>query len=342
LTSTAIAPTPFAGWGALTYSRDTSAAGTALTVDVLDATGALLAANVASGADLSAIPALAGKTSLKLRANLATSNTASTPKLNDWSVAYLSALGSPVDSVWSSSVSSTQDSDAPTVLVTSPTLLETAQSHLLIQGTASDVAGVKSVTVNGVLADTVDGFGHWSATVKGLHVGLNTVTITALDNASPSNTGNTYWQVTGVPPVDTSGTGLPDAWRALYGITGGANDEIRNTGVTNYMAYALGLNPSAINRSDLPSISPQMNGADNLPYLTFSYRRLLNDVGVNYCVEVSSDFNTWSSASDVAEELSPPVTNPDGLTETVTVRIKPSLRSGRPASFVHLRLTPDM
>ncbi|MDO8586327.1 MAG: S8 family serine peptidase [Armatimonadota bacterium] len=107
ITSVQITPSPFAKWGALNYTRDTSAAGTALTVDVLDgATGAPLLEDVASGADLDAAGVTAS--SIKLRANLSTTNSSNTPKLSDWQIAYVASDPTIVLSNWSNIESSSQ------------------------------------------------------------------------------------------------------------------------------------------------------------------------------------------------------------------------------------------
>ena len=56
LISTTIAPSPLQDWGILSYTDNVTASGTALTVDVLNSSGILLASNVGSGTDLSTIP----------------------------------------------------------------------------------------------------------------------------------------------------------------------------------------------------------------------------------------------------------------------------------------------
>jgi len=88
----------------LSYASNVAGSGTALTVDVLNSTGALLAPNVGSGTDLSTLPAVVAAPGIELRANLSTSNSANTPDLNSWSVSY---YGNSF-SAWSSLVSSTQ------------------------------------------------------------------------------------------------------------------------------------------------------------------------------------------------------------------------------------------
>src|SRR4030095_12391705 len=73
LHSTTLAPAQWQRWGELTFTKDTSAAGTSLTVDVLSAAGTLLASNVISGTNFNSIPAVASQSSIRLRANLSTS-----------------------------------------------------------------------------------------------------------------------------------------------------------------------------------------------------------------------------------------------------------------------------
>lgn len=72
-------------WGTLTYT--TTLNSQTLTVDVLNGTNdAVLLTNVSSGTDLN----LSASTypSLKVKANLSTANSAATPILSDWSIAY--------------------------------------------------------------------------------------------------------------------------------------------------------------------------------------------------------------------------------------------------------------
>ncbi|MCL5094312.1 MAG: DUF2341 domain-containing protein [Patescibacteria group bacterium] len=95
--SSLVQPTGLYGnWGNLTFTRDVTGAGTALTIQVLKSDGSLvpdgdLAGNsagfTASPVSLSTL-SIASYPSLKLRANLSTSNQANTSKLNDWTVAY--------------------------------------------------------------------------------------------------------------------------------------------------------------------------------------------------------------------------------------------------------------
>ena len=96
------------------------------------------------------------------------------------------AVGS---SSYSNTVSSTQDTLAPSVVITSPaantptTSVSTATNTLTITGTSSDnLSGIASVTVNNVAATTSNGYATWTATVP-LGYGTNAITGTAIDGA---------------------------------------------------------------------------------------------------------------------------------------------------------------
>ena len=87
--SPAITPAGLCAWGNLTFGADTSAMGTNVTIDVMDASGVMvLAPNVMNNGDLSTIPAVAGAKTIRLRATLTTSTPAGSPKLTSWKVEY--------------------------------------------------------------------------------------------------------------------------------------------------------------------------------------------------------------------------------------------------------------
>jgi hypothetical protein len=88
-------------WDILGFNA-TMPVGTALTVDVLPASGSTPTpgyVNVLSGADLSGL----AEGNIRLRANLSTSNIAVTPVLHEWSVSYTDAAR---QSAWSNVESS--------------------------------------------------------------------------------------------------------------------------------------------------------------------------------------------------------------------------------------------
>lgn len=88
-------------WNILTFNA-TTPAGTELTVDVLPETGLLPITgydNILSGTDLSGL----SERTIRLRANLSTSDSEATPVLHDWSVTYTDAF---CESEWSNVESS--------------------------------------------------------------------------------------------------------------------------------------------------------------------------------------------------------------------------------------------
>jgi hypothetical protein len=82
----------------LTFNKEVPAS-TGLTVDVLDDSGNLLAANVSSGTNLASLGI--SQPSVKLRANLTTSSSSVTPALLDWSLAYKTTPQVGCESDWS-------------------------------------------------------------------------------------------------------------------------------------------------------------------------------------------------------------------------------------------------
>jgi hypothetical protein len=83
-----INPSNLCSWGVLSYSV-LQPSGTSIAVDVLGSSDNLLAASVASGTDLSTLPAVSAVSSIKLRATLSTTNAVVTPVLQNWSLSYI-------------------------------------------------------------------------------------------------------------------------------------------------------------------------------------------------------------------------------------------------------------
>ncbi len=145
--------------------------------------------------------------------------------------------------------------------------------------------------------------------------------------------------------ADANGDGLPDAWQVANGLPpgqpgSGPLGDPDFDGVPNLLEYALNLDPQAPDTNGLPSIGKAVNPADGKLYLTFSYRRLINGGGISYVVETSTDLVSWTPAGNNAEEVAPPVSVGDGITELETVRIKPALDTpDLPMKAVRLRVT---
>jgi len=97
-------PASFDRWGTLTYTK-TTPANTTLTIDVLDGADTVIASSVGSGTDLNGLGIT--QKPIKLRANLATTDTSVTPYLKDWSLTYQETDYYPT-SAWSNVEHSTQ------------------------------------------------------------------------------------------------------------------------------------------------------------------------------------------------------------------------------------------
>ncbi len=135
ITSTAISRDASGAWTTVDFAR-TLPASTTLTVDVLPATGSTPISgyeNVSDGADLSGIT----ESTIRLRANLATTDTVVTPALHEWTVSWQETAATYVESDWSNIESSTQAGwdfgDAPEdgVSFLYPTLLPNGARHVI-------------------------------------------------------------------------------------------------------------------------------------------------------------------------------------------------------------------
>ncbi len=336
ITSPLIQPANRQSWGKLAYDISTPN-GTTLTIDVLDGIGNLLAADVSSDIDLNQLPGVSGQINLKLRANLQTTSPFLTPSLRAWTLGWITPQSPAIyDSAWSTILTSLQDATAPALAVTSSANTTTAAYTLT--GTAADANGIVSVSINGLTATTADGYVTWNQAVT-LHPGANEFSLVASDPAAPANTITTPFTVTYTPPdVDTDG--MPDAWEVAHGldpespasINGSLGDPDKD-GLPNLLEYAFNLNPSQPDATPPYSTQTVEDPDSGHLALGFTYRRLIHPGTLTYSLLISSNLTTWTAPVPTPEELS--VTpNPDGLTETVVVRIP---LSSEPA-FVRLQI----
>jgi hypothetical protein len=93
----------------------------------------------------------------------------------------------------------------PTVTITSPPPdFETTDPILTVTGTASDETGITRVTVNGIKANSNNGFATWSAVVT-LDEGLNSLRVAAVDSLGFADQTAAEQDVTltSVPPLVT-------------------------------------------------------------------------------------------------------------------------------------------
>jgi hypothetical protein len=317
-TSPVIAPAYKQNWGTLSYQLDTSSPGASASVDVLDFNGNLLAANVASGTDLATFPAISASSSLKLRANMSSTNAASTPYLRSWTLGYVLSSAAPLTSPWSNTVSSTQDASPPALSIPD---LTTANASATLTGTATDAtSGVSGVTVGGNAATTANAFTNWTRNVTGLADGSNSITVTASDNAVPPNTAN----VTAIVYRIAAPTGDPN-----------------NDGINSLLEHALGIPSGAANpRSMLPAATIQTDSGTGAKYLSMQFRRRIQRSGLAYTVETSTNLSNWDDTGASVQEMSVTPTG-DGVTEAVTVRVTPAMSASNTKGYVRLRITTN-
>ncbi|MCB1276553.1 M36 family metallopeptidase [Prosthecobacter sp.] len=220
-------------------------------------------------------------------------------------------------SPWSPVVTSTQDATAPVLEIEELTTLGTSAT---LTGTAVDpVSGVAGVAVAGDAANTSDGFANWTRNLTGLADGSNSFSVTASDNA--------------VPPNTTTLTAL------VFRIASPAADA-NNDGINALLEHALGIPAGSANaRSMLPAANTETDSGSGHKYLCMQFRRRIQRAGLNYVVETSPDLTDWDDTGAGVVEKSAVPTG-DGVTETVTVRVTPSIDLGG-AKFVRLRVTSN-
>ena len=144
-------------------------------------------------------------------------------------------------------------------------------------------------------------------------------------------------------PVDGDADGLPDTWETARGLdpasalaANGRLGDPDGDGLPNLLEYAFGLSPLQTDTAAPVTSAVQHDASGGPDHLVFSYRRLLQPGALTYTVVTSSDLATWSAPATAPEVISTNA-NPDGITETVTVRLLPALGAG--ARFVRVEVS---
>ena len=146
---------------------------------------------------------------------------------------------------------------------------------------------------------------------------------------------------------DFDGDGIPDTWEIANSLdpndaTGphGAAADLDNDGLNTFGEYVFGLNLTASDAKDAATTSTAINPADGKRYLNLTYRKRLDAAanGLTYSVQTSTDLINWTANGPDVEAVS---TSPsgDGITELVTVRIKPPLEDADVKKFGQVRVT---
>ena len=244
----------------------------------------------------------------------------------------LTPLGSFSESTPSASVSSTQDASAP--LITSEIgdgrTFFTLRAQPSLSGTAWDLSGLDSITINDETVTTSDAFANWSHSLT-LALGSHACTLNATDLASPTPNHLT-WNFTLERLADEDGDALPGFWEDAHGLSDlsalgddGTLGDRDLDGMSNLLEFAFNQSPIS------PGASPcrcetLINPEDGQSYFQLRYPRRIDSIDLRYRVtaslDASLDASSWTStALPMTERSIQP--NPDGVTETVTVWIGP-------------------
>jgi hypothetical protein len=94
------------------------------------------------------------------------------------------------------------------------------------------------------------------------------------------------------------------------------------------------MNPLVNSRDGLPAAGVEI--FEGSPHLVFRYRRLTADPALNYLEQVSDDAQLWQDAAGTWTGTAETTPNPDGITETVTLRLQ--IDSGSQRKFLRVRV----
>jgi hypothetical protein len=250
-------------------------------------------------------------------------------RVRAWRTAAMPPAGS-----WSAAVTSTQDAGPPLLAITGPDApIITPDADFLISGTVSDaVSGVAAVLVNGIPAAVDEATGAWSLTVEPLTPGPNQISLTASDNAVPANlTTGSHSVYFATDDLDVDRDGLPDGWEYSHrfdlfddgngAVANGALGDSDFDGLPNLLEFAFNRNPTLPDASDLISLTTSAQPPGD-PQLLLTYIRRAHAPGIKAEIQFSPDSSVWSPEPGCLDPVSV-LPNPDGITETVTLRILP-------------------
>ena len=201
------------------------------------------------------------------------------------------------------------------ITITAPGV--TSSADFALAGSTANPATILGVTVNGQPVQTGDGFAHWSAPSVNLAPGQNTLTVVVNNNASAGG---------GISPAPATQV---YTW-PVYLVTS-----------SNLLDFAF--NRSAGNSNPSTPLQPVLQNDPDADgkYLTFTYHRRIVRDGLAYGIQLSEDTAAWRNATAAEiKEVGAPVSNPDGVTEAVTVRLKSKAgEAGLPQRFVRVSVT---
>jgi hypothetical protein len=192
-------------------------------------------------------------------------------------------------------------------------------------------------------------YAHSIATSPGVLTGLTTTAVSAsLANLQPDTlyhyrlrASNAAGTVFGSDGTFTTLTPFAE-WLAQNSIPGpnsGPEDDADGDGIANLLEAALNMNGNTSSQHQLPTSTTAVNPGDGESYLTYSFRRRIAPGTLQYILESSTNLTSWTAIPGLnLEQLSATPTG-DGVTELVTVRVRPSIDDSPTSRFIHLRVT---
>ena len=219
---------------------------------------------------------------------------------------------------WSSAQTSTQDATPPTLNFTPGSGGITSHATATPNGLSADAtSGLQSITINGTPATSDDALASWFGPSLPLEEGLNTFSVSAMDNALPPNVRTVTWSITRLtqPDADDDGNGITALLEYAFHTTGGPSGQ------------------------GLPTVSLEKHPDTGKMHLVLTYRRLItNPSAIVYTVETSASMSDWQPVETPVDILSTTPTG-DGMTEQVKVRINPGIEAHQ-RRFARVRVAP--
>jgi hypothetical protein len=237
---------------------------------------------------------------------------------------------------------SVPDTADPVVTIGFPTTeasYHTRSSTVNLSGEASDDTGISSMSwINhrgG--AGTPEGGTTWAANDIPLLPGVNFITVVATD--ASGKTGEDTLSVT-YTPYDSDADGLADDWEMLHFSAldvAGLETDTGNTGYTDFLKQALGIDPNNHDPEALPRVVTDGQAGGVGP--VFKYRRPIAPGPLQYTIGVSEDLGAWDWSESQIEQVGVPTPTGDGFTEEVTLRLLGEPGSQPVAGFFRIEVS---
>jgi hypothetical protein len=142
------------------------------------------------------------------------------------------------------------------------------------------------------------------------------------------------------PPEDADTDGLHDIWERLYfgSVFGyGPNDDPDGDGISNFLEFATGSDPTKINAFQGLEFWPEYANSGNKMYLRYN-RHILAARMVKYEVAMSQELRDWIDQTQKWSQIAEVMAG-NGFVERITLEY-PVVGAMPPKAFVSLKITP--